>query len=72
MRLALGESEPDFIVMTPPHIGVNDPILFRDAQFDCVRDVDRIKNDDPRTFVRDVVNEAGRRGAAIVKVDSAA
>ena len=48
VRHALRESEPDFIVMTPPHISVHDPILFRDAQFDLVRNVDRIKNDDPR------------------------
>jgi hypothetical protein len=72
VRLALRESEPDLSVMTPPHNSVHDPVFFRDAQFDLVRNVDRIKNDDPGTRVRNILNEAGHRRAAIVKVDSTA
>jgi hypothetical protein len=45
--------------MTPPHNSVHDPVLFWDAQFDFVRNVDRIKNDDPRTRLGNILNEAG-------------
>jgi hypothetical protein len=37
--------------------GTHDPVLFRDAQFDFIRNFDRIKNDDPRAFVGNVVNQ---------------
>jgi len=72
VRLALRERKPDLSIMTPPHNSVHDPVLFWDAQFDFVRNVDRIKNDDPRTRLGNILNEAGYGRAAIVKVDSAA
>jgi hypothetical protein len=50
-----------FFVMRPSHIGTYDPVLFRDAQFNFVGNVDRIKNDDPRAFVGNIVNQARHR-----------
>ena len=41
---AFRESEPYFFVMTPSRIGTHDPVVFQDAMFDFVRNVDWIKN----------------------------
>jgi phage terminase large subunit-like protein len=72
VRLALRESESYLVVMAPSHMSAHDPVRFRDAQFDLVWNVDRIKNDDPRALVGNIVYQAGHRRAAVVKKDSAA
>ena len=67
----LREGEPYFFTVSPPYGGMHEPISFRYVEFNFIRNLDRVKDDDTRAFIGNVADDARQRLATVVEVDDA-
>src|SRR5262249_35525924 len=71
-RQTFGEGDPDLAPLAPLHMGAQRLFLLRDVELDDVGHVDGLGEDQPRTVVRDVADQAVHHRAAPVEIAAAA
>lgn len=67
-----GEGEPQFVSVVPPHMRENETLPVRNVQLYLMWNVRRIREDYPRTFIGNVLNQTVHCIATVVEVDTAA